>query len=264
MSEKNNIPPYRYFSTTKDLETSLFLILPLFVIYQVGLLGAGGVRNGVDFVTDGFLLFIELALSFFVAPVTPFHIFGSYVVVNLVLFGVFCVLLWRKRKTNTFQRSMFGMLLAESTLYAILLGGTVHMIEDFLGLKNLLQVASGANENALAFTPLMIVVQSVGAGLYEEVVFRAFLFGGIIRYCSRRNVSQFSSVVIGLFLSSFIFSAVHHLGALGDDFTFAVFSFRFFAGALLGLIFYSRGLAVAVYTHAIYDVIVMTAHAFRA
>jgi len=36
-----------------------------------------------------------------------------------------------------------------------------------------------------------------------------------------------------------------------------VFTFRFLAGILFGLLFWFRGFAVAVYTHAIYDIVVL-------
>ena len=50
---------------------------------------------------------------------------------------------------------------------------------------------------------------------------------------------------------------IHYIGALGDDFTIASFVFRFLAGVYLTLVFRFRGFAVAVYSHAIYDVIVL-------
>ena len=52
-------------------------------------------------------------------------------------------------------------------------------------------------------------------------------------------------------------SAIHHIGVMGDPFTLGTFLFRFFAGILLAVIFHVRGFAVAVYTHAIYDIFVM-------
>jgi hypothetical protein len=53
------------------------------------------------------------------------------------------------------------------------------------------------------------------------------------------------------------FSAVHHLGPYGDKLLLGVFTFRVLAGLLFGLLFWFRGFAVAVYTHALYDVLVL-------
>ena len=54
-----------------------------------------------------------------------------------------------------------------------------------------------------------------------------------------------------------LFSLAHYVGPGGDTFAIHSFLFRFLAGALFGIIFLGRGLAVAVYTHAIYDIYVL-------
>ncbi|MFZ9885989.1 MAG: hypothetical protein ACO3JL_00700, partial [Myxococcota bacterium] len=42
----------RYLQESRELGTSILLVLPLFVAYQIGILATGGLRNGVDFMTD--------------------------------------------------------------------------------------------------------------------------------------------------------------------------------------------------------------------
>jgi hypothetical protein len=58
-------------------------------------------------------------------------------------------------------------------------------------------------------------------------------------------------------VSSALFSAAHHVGPLGDPLRLGVFTYRMLAGIVFGLIFWFRGFAVAVYTHALYDMYVM-------
>ena len=99
---------------------------------------------------------------------------------------------------------------------------------------------------------------SIGAGLYEETVFRLVLMGGGFYALTRwAKLGPWAAAGIALLASSFIFSAVHYIGPLGDAFEIGSFLFRFFAGVVLAAIFYVRGFAIAVYTHAIYDIIVM-------
>ncbi len=99
---------------------------------------------------------------------------------------------------------------------------------------------------------------SAGAGFHEELIFRVFLFGGMAFFLRRvLNVRATWSLVTALVVSSAVFSGIHYVGALGDDFTWASFVFRFFAGVYLALLFRFRGFAVAVYAHAIFDVIVL-------
>ena len=50
---------------------------------------------------------------------------------------------------------------------------------------------------------------------------------------------------------------MHHIPPYGDPFTIGVFTFRVLAGACFGLLFWFRGFAIAVYTHALYDLYVL-------
>jgi membrane protease YdiL (CAAX protease family) len=64
--------------------------------------------------------------------------------------------------------------------------------------------------------------------------------------------------VLGAFLlSSVAFSLVHYLPPAGDPWSFGSFTFRSLAGLAFATLFKLRGFAVAVYTHAFYDVFVL-------
>ena len=41
-----------YLRDSRDLRTGLVLVVPLFILYQIGVLATDGIRNGVDFVTS--------------------------------------------------------------------------------------------------------------------------------------------------------------------------------------------------------------------
>jgi hypothetical protein len=55
-----------------------------------------------------------------------------------------------------------------------------------------------------------------------------------------------------------VFSAVHYVGVYGDALTLASFTFRFLFGLALNVLFLARGFGVAAWTHALYDVLVVT------
>ena len=65
-------------------------------------------------------------------------------------------------------------------------------------------------------------------------------------------------MIMAFFFAVMIFSAVHYIGVYGDPFTLASFSFRFLFGLILNGIFLWRGFGVAAWTHALYDVMVVT------
>ena len=57
--------------------------------------------------------------------------------------------------------------------------------------------------------------------------------------------------------SSLLFSAVHYVGPYADAWTPFSFAFRFLAGMVFAALYAVRSFAVAVYTHALYDVLVL-------
>jgi membrane protease YdiL (CAAX protease family) len=69
--------------------------------------------------------------------------------------------------------------------------------------------------------------------------------------------ARWLAVLLTLAVSATLFSAMHHLPPYGDPFSMGVFTFRVLAGVFFGLLFWFRGFAVAVYTHALYDLYVL-------
>lgn len=231
----------QYIHDSQDLFTSMVLVLPLFILYQIGVLLTGGVRNGVDFVTGFFWWVAQDQL-------------GYYLLINLGILVCFVISIFLLRHRGTFRPKIWPWVMAESTIYAIFFGSAVIKLMSVLGLGALLSTGTGAEQPGV----VQAFVLSLGAGLYEETVFRLIGMGGIFLLLKKLDkLPTWANAAIAVLASSVIFSAIHHIGALGDPFTLGVFTFRIFAGILLALIYYLRGFAVAVYTHAIYDIIVM-------
>lgn len=104
---------------------------------------------------------------------------------------------------------------------------------------------------------------AAGAGLYEELVFRAgllaglaALFRGLIQTAGWRDSAPTVAVGIALLVSAAGFALAH---AWGDPRALEpqIFAFRALAGILLGLMYLWRGLAVVAYAHATYDAILL-------
>jgi hypothetical protein len=106
------------------------------------------------------------------------------------------------------------------------------------------------------------VVTGIGAGIYEELVFRLILicilmvvFQDVFRL-SRRN-----SIILAVLVSAALFSAHHHIvyrdGQLGQavPFNWAEFAFRSVAGVYFAVLFTIRGFGVTAGTHAFYDIL---------
>jgi hypothetical protein len=85
-----------------------------------------------------------------------------------------------------------------------------------------------------------------------------FAFCLLIATCRKLQMTpKFATACVSVLIGSLVFSAFHHIGHHGDPWVWDVFTFRFLAGGILAAIFQFRGLAVAVYTHVIYDVLVV-------
>lgn len=232
-----------YHEKSRDLFNSIILVLPLFLIYQLGVLATGGVKNGVDFVTGAFWSLSGGDLSI-------------YLGINGLILLAFAVALFAMRKKGTFSPRIWPGVIAESTLYAMLLGSLVILLMSSLGLDRLLAI--GLSTGPKDFGIFDAFILSLGAGIYEETVFRLLGMGGIFLAATKfSNWPTWLAAVVAVVVSSLIFSGIHYIGPMGDAFALGSFFFRFFAGIILAVIFYLRGFAVAVYTHAIYDIIVM-------
>ena len=98
---------------------------------------------------------------------------------------------------------------------------------------------------------------SFGAGVNEEFVFRLIMFagGGALLTKAFKPENKAMPYLVACVLSSILFSLAHYMGSEG--FQLYTFAYRFLAGVLFCGLFWARGFAVAVYTHAIYDVLVL-------
>ncbi len=97
---------------------------------------------------------------------------------------------------------------------------------------------------------------SVGAGIYEELVFRlivitllTMLLGDVAR------LRQVVAVALAVILSSLLFAAHHYEPIGADAWSSSSFAFRAAAGAYLAAVFVLRGFGLAVGCHVIYDVL---------
>jgi len=229
-----------YLGTRVDPLTQLFLVLPLFIVYHVGVVAqierapGGGYRwvgNGVDFLTGTMLHLANGNVGAYALCV---------IAATLALLGL---ILWTRRGSALHPR-MFAPLIAESLVYAVLFAGLVGAVVDAVGLG----VLDGQSLAAQ-------VVSSCGAGLHEELVFRMALFHGPAALLARRSERPALVWLAVALASSTLFSAVHYLGPLADSFQVASFVFRLLLGLLLAGIYRLRGFAVAAWTHALYDVL---------
>jgi len=110
---------------------------------------------------------------------------------------------------------------------------------------------------------LALALGSIGAGIYEELLFRLLMVGGTL-WLARRILRRDSPgvTVAVILIAAGIFAGAHTL----DDpnrFAWDSFLFRSAAGTYLGYVFAQRGFGVAAGAHIVFDLIVKFAPALR-
>ncbi len=113
------------------------------------------------------------------------------------------------------------------------------------------------------------IVTGIGAGIYEELIFRLILICLLMMlFQDFLRVEHSSSIVLSVLLSAALFSAYHHVdfftGQLyqGSSFAWNEFAFRTLAGVYFAVLFAVRGFGITAGVHAFYDVIATCINAF--
>jgi membrane protease YdiL (CAAX protease family) len=234
-----------YVEQSLDRWNNAVLVVPLLVIYQIGILFTDGWRNGVDFVTPRLLAAVNGDLV-------------KYLVFNGAVFVLAGFALFYRQAQRSLERSTLAVMVGESTVHAVAMGVSATHLLRGLGITPDL-IMPGATRMP-EFGLLDGVVMSIGAGVYEELVFRVVLLGGLMWLF--RKQPRVLQVTIALLASSLVFSAAHLEGFGGlEPWTRYSFTYRLVLGLFLGLIYLTRGLAVAVYTHTFYDLLVLVPRA---
>jgi membrane protease YdiL (CAAX protease family) len=238
-------PPVDYFTRTRDLPVNLLFLVPWIVVYQLCLVATD---SPVDNAAGAFLKALLHSLGR-----------GGFVAVTLLASLLLCVAVLVRLKEAPKDRGIYGLMLCEGVLYGALLGTVARVLASSLPLGRMVPLA--ATEGA-AIEALRGHVQelglSVGAGVFEEVLFRGVLLTGLwalLRHAV--GADRVSAAVLALLGSAWVFSAWHHWGVGGEPFVASVFAFRFWAGVALGGIFLARGIGIAAFAHGFYDVLVL-------
>lgn len=211
-----------------DVAASLVLVFPLLLAYQLAILVTPAVA-----VTDP----VSRAL---------YSLCGGragYLLAQAVIAGGFLYWLHATGRARLLALAVVAPVALESALLALLL---------WLGLPILVHQVLGLGVGTS-------LISALGAGVYEELVFRGLLLGGIVRVARAAGVAPRLVPTLAISLAALAFAAAHHLGAAGDAWVASAFAFRALAGLALGAALWLRSLAHAVYAHVLYDVLVLLA-----
>jgi hypothetical protein len=205
-------------------------------------LEVAGVRNGADVLLKS--LFLALGGR------TGLTLFGA------LLVGGGVVLVWRDvRRSGRVQPRFFWFMLGESVLYALVFGVVAATLTGVL-LPFMVVGGLGAEvEGIPGFTLPVQLMISLGAGIYEELLFRVLLVSGLTLLATRLFRWQGTRVgVFAVVTAALIFAAFHYIGPYGEPLALGSFTYRAVAGLLFSGLYVLRGFGITAWTHALYDV----------
>jgi membrane protease YdiL (CAAX protease family) len=233
-----------YWQATRHPGPCLLFLAPLLIAYEIGVLALGGepgstVRNGADaWLRDGF------------AAIGVNHPLAAPGLVVLLLITWF----WYQRDSipEDAPGLCLGMAL-ESVAGALVLWGLSRLYSPLL---DSLGVSLAVNPPPLNTAAVGQVVTYVGAGIYEEVVFRLVLFTLLRSVLTTAQVSNKLAVLLAALTAAVLFAVAHHIGPHGEPVDGFNFLFRVLAGLYFTALYQFRGFGIAVGAHACYDVLV--------
>ena len=250
-----------YWSRTRSLSLSLLFVMPLLVIYEVGLLVLQpGSQNAVGAMVRVLFHWLDSGMAVF----------------NVVVLLTLAVAWSRSQKQGGIQPGYLVFVCIESVFWGacmtifgvvfVALGKSLPMSMGFMGLAAAPHAPHGYDP--AVWHAATSIVQSCGAGVYEELLFRLLLvtffvwiFGKLLgRESGDESRTPFTAIFMGLMVSALLFALAHHIPPQDPPAMDAVI-FRTVCGFFLGVVFLVRGLAVAVYTHTLFDVYVLIVHA---
>ena len=227
-----------YWRYSRSVYYSAVAALPLLVIYEILIVLSQsrywGIRNAADVWIRTFLMAFDLQAQ---------HLTFVLIGISLALIPI----AKSRARGIKLKANYFALMFAECLAFSMVLGVVLQSILRLGGLS------SGGPGSGL----IQNLALSVGAGLFEEIIFRVILLNLLFLLLSPLLQKKVVAAVVSVLLASFLFSLSHYVGTMADTWQLYSFMFRWAAGLLFTVLYFIRGFAITAYTHALYDIWVL-------
>ncbi len=230
-----------YWSQARHPLTCLVFLAPLLAVYEAGVMWVGGsdpgaIRNGADYWMRAWLHQVGLDYSWLL-PV-------------MVVMALLCWQAWGRYPWRVSSETLVGMF-AESLLFAFFLI-VVGQLQDLI-----FEHLHGPTGLSIGGEPLLgQTISFIGAGVYEEVMFRLCLLPAVYGLLRLLTVEAVWAATLAVLSTSLVFAAAHYVGPSAEQWTLFSFTFRVLAGLFFAGLFVVRGFGITVGCHAAYDLLV--------
>jgi hypothetical protein len=235
-------PRVGYFAAVRHPLPCFILMLVLLAIYETGVARLSA-PDGTS-LRAGIELWILDWLSPF-GPLPPFVIPAT----ALSLLLLWTLWKWRDRPENLFI-----------ALFGVIIEGMVFGLGLWLACLNAPALLEQSGLSLAAIDGLdSRLITFLGVGVYEEVAFRLILAAWLARILHIVFVPWVAAIPMAIVVSAVTFALAHHL-VQSEPFVPMVFAMRALIGTYLALVFWMRGLGVAIGAHIVYNVMASLPH----
>ena len=228
-----------YYSYSKNILVSLIFLSPFLFLYEFICFmyfrnSNYQIRNSADIILRNI-----------------FDLFGSYsellYSISLFVIIVFIYFINKKKGSQLNVKIQYLIFIfIEGLLYGLLLLILINNFSIFDFNKNIYQP-----------NLLLNLYLCIGAGIWEEILFRLIVFSFLYNLFNK-YFSGISVFLISVIASSILFSLFHYIGSSAEIFNIYTFNLRFLGGVFLCILYYFRGFAVVSMAHISYDFILVS------
>lgn len=170
---------------------------------------------------------------------------SSHYITYFMISVALLLILFSYRQGLVFRFKTFGLMILEGIFLGVLTSFVIRLV--MVKVLYATSTQGGAANLGLA----------IGAGLFEELVFRVFLIWILLHLLRFVFFLKWPTAIASVIIASFLFSLYHYVGPYSDPFEFYSFFHRFLGGLWLTSIYYFRGFGIVCLTHAFYDIYVI-------
>ena len=243
---------HSYWSTSRKPLQILAFLAPLIVLYELGLAMFLRSQQGVltNKAHETLLLFFD---TFGLTATGGLYLGGAAIIVVLIVWHLLAHDPWRIDPATP------ALMAAESlglTIPLLVLGLLIGGSTTAAGVPAATPTPPPDLADMSIWARLSI---SIGAGLYEELLFRMMLIA--VLHTLLVDVGKMSSAVgatIAVVVSAAAFTGYHPLRDTAGSVSWRRVTFYFLAGLYFGVVYVARGFGIVVGTHAFYDILVVS------
>ena len=230
-----------YFSYTRNSISSLLFIFPFFLMYEIL----------AYFLFDNSNYVIRNSADIIFRDIFSIITNNTWLTYNSLLLVIILLIILYSYKTNadTFNLNYIFFMFIEGLFFGLLL----------VFILNGTNILNYSSQNYFLIDYSFMFYSCLGAGIWEEILFRLLLFSSLYKILKTFLKEQdIFPLFLSILVSSVIFSLFHYIGTNADIFDFNTFTIRMLGGFFLCLLYYYRGFGISVISHISYDFILVS------